>query len=169
MRTHHNLQPVRRMAQALHGVHEPGTRAYTTPINPHAAEDIKATLSIQQTQTPTPQRNIQRGYTSWLPYQDQDILTPQPGAPPLDANTTALSQATTAAAAQVGAPETWSTRYLVETKVAPHVKAQGKDPAPKPLHPPLKLDKAGDALGLWGMCARALYGCARVANCVNRM
>ena len=31
-------------------------------------------------------------------------------------------------------------QYLVETKVAPHAKAQDKPPTPKPLHPPLKLD-----------------------------
>ena len=47
---------------------------------------------------------------------------------------------TAAAATQVGAPETWGPRYLVKTKVAPHSKAQGKPPSPKPLHPPLKLD-----------------------------
>ena len=60
--------------------------------------------------------------------------------PPLDTNTTALLQDAAAAATQVGAPETWTPQYLVETKVAPHAKAQEKLPSPKPLHPPLKLD-----------------------------
>ena len=60
--------------------------------------------------------------------------------PPLDTNTTALLQAAAAAATQVGAPETLGPQYLVETKVAPHTKAQDKPPTPKPLHPPLKLD-----------------------------
>ena len=33
---------------------------------------------------------------------------------------------------------------MVETKVAPHAKSQEKPPAPKPLHPPVKLDMAED-------------------------
>ena len=66
--------------------------------------------------------------------------TNQPPPPPLDTNTTALLQAAAAADTQVGAPETWSTQYLVETKVALHVKAQENPLAPKPLHTPLKLD-----------------------------
>ena len=70
-------------------------------------------------------------------------MTPSPPKqppPPLYTNTTALFQGAAAAATQVGAPETWSPQYLVETKVAPHAKAQEKPPSPKPLHPPLKLD-----------------------------
>ena len=59
--------------------------------------------------------------------------------PPLDTNTTALLQTAAAAATQVGAPETWSPQYLVETKVVPHARAQEKPPSLKPLHPPLKL------------------------------
>ena len=51
-----------------------------------------------------------------------------------------LLQAATAAATQVGAPETWGPQYLVETKVAPHAKGQANPPTPKPLHTPLKLD-----------------------------
>ena len=139
-RTHHTLQPMRGVGQAPHGIHAPGVWAYATPINPQAAEDIKTALSIQQAQTQTPHRNTQRGYTIWWAYQDHDTLTPQPEAPPLDTNTTALLQAAAAAATHVGAPETWGPRYLVETKVAPHAKGQDKPPAPKPLHPPLKLD-----------------------------
>ena len=67
-----------------------------------------------------------------------------PTSPPhsLDTNTTTLHQAAAAAGPQVGAPETWSPQHLVETKVAPHAKAQEKPPAPKPLYPPLKLDTA---------------------------
>ena len=114
--------------------------AYATPINPQAAEDIKTALSIQQAQTQTPHRNTQRGYTIWWAYQDHETLDPKPGAPPLDTPTTALLQAAAAAATQVGAPETWGPQYLVETKVAPHAKAQEKPPPPKQLHPPLKLD-----------------------------
>ena len=121
-RTHHTLQPIRRVGQAPHGIHAPGVWAYATPINPQAAEDIKTALSIQQAQTQTPHRNTQRGYTIWWAYQDHDTLTPQTGAPPLDTNTTALLQAATAAATQVGAPETWGPQYQVETKVAPHAK-----------------------------------------------
>ena len=66
--------------------------------------------------------------------------SPNQRPPPLDINTTALLQAAAAAATQVGAPEIWGPQYLVETKVAPHAKAQDKPPTPKPLHPPLKLD-----------------------------
>ena len=40
------------------------------PISPQAAEDIKATLSIQQAKTQTRNRNTQRGYTIWSAYQD---------------------------------------------------------------------------------------------------
>ena len=76
----------------------------------------------------------------WWAYQDHDTLTPEPEPPALDTNTTALLQAAAAAATQVGAPETWSSQYLVETKVAPHAKAQEKPQSPKQLHPPLKLD-----------------------------
>ena len=141
-RTHHTLHPVRGIAQAPHGIHDPGIWAYATPISPQAAEDIKATLSIQQPQTRTPHRNAQRGYTIWLAYEDHDTLNPKPGVPPLDPNTTALLQAGAAAAAQVGASETRSPQYLVEAKVAPQAKSQDKPPAPKPLHPPLKLDTA---------------------------
>ena len=139
-RTHHTLQPMRGVGQAPHGIHAPGVWAYATPINPQAAEDIKTALSIQQAQIQTPHRNTQRGYTIWWAYQDHDTLTPPPEAPPLDTNTTVPLQAAAAAATQVGAPETWGPRYLVETKVAPHAKGQDKPPAPKPLHPPLKLD-----------------------------
>ena len=139
-RTHHTLHPIRGVGQAPHGIHTTGVWAYATPINPHSAEDIKTALSIRQAQTQTPHRNTQRGYTIWWAYQDHDTLTPQPGVPPLDTNTTALLQAAAAAATQVGAPETWGPHYLVETKVAPHGKAQDKPPTPKPLHPPLKLD-----------------------------
>ena len=113
---------------------------YATPINPQAAEDIKTALFIQQAQTQTPHGNTQRGYTIWWAYQEHDTLTPQPGTPPLDTSTTALLKAAAAAATQVGAPETWGPQYPVETKVAPHAKAQEKPPTPKPLHPPLKLD-----------------------------
>ena len=139
-RTNHTLQPIRGVGQAPHGIHAPGVWAYATPVNPQAAEDIKTALCIQQAQTQTPHRNTQRGYTIWWAYQDHDTLTPQPPPPPLDTNTTALLQAATAAATQVGAPETWGPQYLVETKVAPHAKGQDKPPTPKPLHPPLKLD-----------------------------
>ena len=62
--------------------------------------------------------------------------------PPLDTNTTALLKAAAAAASQVGAPKPWRPKYLVETKVAPHAKAEERPPAPKPLHAPLKLDTA---------------------------
>ena len=84
--------------------------------------------------------NTQRGYTIWWAYQDHDTLMSQPGASPLDTNTTALLGAAAAAATQVGAQETWGPQYLVETKVAPHAKAQEKPRTPKPLHPQLKLD-----------------------------
>ena len=67
---------------------------------------------------------------------------PRTRPPPLDTNTTPLLQAAAAAATQVGTPEAWSPQYLVQTKVAPHAKAQGRPLAPKPLHPPLKLDGA---------------------------
>ena len=127
-RTHHTLHPVRGVGQAPHGILTPGLWAYATPINPQAAEDIKTALSIQQAQTQTPHRNTQRGYTIWWAYQDHDTLTPQPGPPSLDTNTTALLQAAAAAATQVGALEIWSSQYLVETKVAPHAKAQEKPP-----------------------------------------
>ena len=139
-RTHHTLHPVRGVGQAPHGIHTPGFWAYTTPINQQAAEDIKTALSIQQAQTQTLHCNTERGYTIWWAYKDHDTLTPQPGPPPLDTNTTALLQAAAAAATQVGAPETWGPQYLVKTKVAPHAKAQEKPPTPKPLHPRLKLD-----------------------------
>ena len=139
-RTHHTLHPIRGVGQAPHGIHTPGLWAYATPLNPKAAEDIKTALCIQEAQTQTPHRNAQRGYTIWWAYQDQDTLVPQPGAPPLDTNTTALLQAAAAAATQVGAPDPWGPQYLVETKVAPHAKAQEKPPTPKPLHPPLKLN-----------------------------
>ena len=108
-------------------------------MNSQAAEDIKTALFIQQAKTQTPHRNTQRGYTIWWAEQDHDTLTPQPGAPPLDTNTTALLQAAAAAATQVGAPETWVPQYLVEAKLAPHAKAEEKPPTPKPLQPPLKL------------------------------
>ena len=58
-RSHHTLQPVRGIAQVPHGVHTTGLWAYTTPKSPQAAEDIKATLSIQQNQTRTPHHNTQ--------------------------------------------------------------------------------------------------------------
>ena len=137
--THHTLHPIRGVGQAPHGIHTPGLWAYATPINPQAAEDIKTALSIQQARTQIPHRNTQRGYTIWWAYQDHDTLTPEPGTPPPDTNTTALLQAAAAAATQVGALETWGPQYLVETKVAPHAKAEGKPPTPKPLHPPSKL------------------------------
>ena len=89
-RTHHTLHPKRGVGQAPHGIHTPGLWAYATPINPQAAEDIKTALSMQQAQIQTPHRNTQRGYTIWWAYQDHDTLSPQPGAPPLDTNTTAL-------------------------------------------------------------------------------
>ena len=44
----------------------------------------------------------------------------------------------------MGALETWSPKYLVETKVALHAQGQEKPPIPKPLHPPLKLDAGGE-------------------------
>ena len=138
--THHTLHPVQGVGQALHGIKTPGLWAYATPINPQAAEEVKTALSIQQAQTQTPHRNTQRGYTIRWAYQDHDTLTPQPGPRPLDTNTTALLQDAAAAATQVGAPESWSPQYLVETKVAHHAKAQEKPPSPKPLQPPLKLD-----------------------------
>ena len=81
-RTHHTLHSVRRIPQAPYGIHTPGLSACTTPINPQAAKDIKATLSIRQAQTKTPHRNAQRGYTIWWAYEDHDTLTHQPGAPP---------------------------------------------------------------------------------------
>ena len=140
-RTQNTLHPVEGVGQAPHGIHTPELWAYTTPINPQAAEDIKTALSTQQAQTQTPHRNTQRGYTIWWAYQDHDMLGPptSPPPPPLDTITTALLQAAAAAATQVGAPETWSPQYLVETKVAPHAKAQEKPSSPKQLHP-LKLD-----------------------------
>ena len=138
--THHTLHPVRGVGQAPHGIHTPGLWAYATPVNPQAAEDIKTALYIQQAQSQTPHCNTQRGYTIRWAYQEQDTLAPQPAPPPLDTNTTALLQAAAAAATQVGAPETWSPQYLVETKVARHAKAQEKPPSPKPLQPPLKLN-----------------------------
>ena len=52
-----------------HGIHTPGLWAYATPISGQAAQDIKATLSIQQTETQTPHRNTQRCYTIWWAYQ----------------------------------------------------------------------------------------------------
>ena len=143
-RTHHTLNPIRGVGQAPHGIHTPGLWLYAAPKNPQAAEDIKTALSIQQAQTQTPHRNTQRGYTICRAYQDHDTLTPKPGAPPLGTNTTALLQDAAAAATQVGAPETWGPQYLVETKVAPHAKAQEKPPKPKPLHPPLELDRTED-------------------------
>ena len=145
-RTHHSLHPVRGVGQAPHGIHTPGLWTYATLINPQAAEDIRTALSIQQAQTQTPHRNTQRGYTIWWAYQDHDTLTPQPGAPCLDTNTTALLQAAAAAATQVGAPDTWSPQYLVQTKVAPHTKVQEKPPSPKLLQRPLKLDTVGHTL-----------------------
>ena len=139
-RTHRTLHLVQGVGQAPHGIHTPGLWAYTTPIYPQAAQDIKTALSIQKAQTQTPHRNTQRGYTIWWAYHDHDTVTRQLGPPPIDTNTTTLVQAAAAAATQVGAPETWSPQYLVETKVAPHAKAQEKPLSPKPLHPPLKLD-----------------------------
>ena len=139
-RTHHTLHPIRGVGQAPHGIHAPGVWAYATPINPQAAEDIKTALSIQQAQTQTPQRNTQRGYTIWWAYQDHDTLTPQPGAPPLDTNTTALPQAATAAATQVGAPETWGPQYLVERKWRPTRRAKTSPKHRSHSTPPLKLD-----------------------------
>ena len=44
----------------------------------------------------------------------------------------------------MGSSETWSPRYLIETKIAPHAKGQEKSSAPKLLRPPLKLDTAGE-------------------------
>ena len=95
---------------------------------------------MKQAQTQTLHRNTQQDYTIWWAYQDHNTLTPQPGPPPLETNTSALLQAAAAAATQVEAPETWSPQYLVETKVAPHAKAQEKPSSPKPLHPPPKPD-----------------------------
>ena len=95
-------------------------------------------------QTKTPHLNTQRDYTSWWAYEDDDTLTPQPGAPPLDPNTTALFHAASAAATQVGAPETWTPIYLVKNKVVPNAKGEEKRPGPRPLHPPFKLDRAGE-------------------------
>ena len=138
--THHTLHPVRGVGQAPHGIHTPGLWAYARAINPQAAEDVKTALSIKPGQTQTPHRITERGYTIWWAYQDDDTLTPQPAPSSLDTNTTALLQAAAAAATPVGAPETWSPQYLVETKVAPHAKAPEKPPSPKPLQPPLKLD-----------------------------
>ena len=101
---------------------------------------------IQQRQTQTPHRKTQRGYAIRWAYQNRDSFSPKCGGPrpPLDPNTTALFRAATEAANQVGALETWSPRYLVGTKVAPHAKGQEKTPARRPLHPPLKLDAEGE-------------------------
>ena len=122
-RTHHILHPIRGVGQAPHGIHTPGSLAYATPINPQAAEEARTALSIQQAQMQSPHPNAERGYTIWWAYQDHNNLTPQPGPPHLDTNSTALLQGSAAAATQVGAPETWSPPYLLETKVAPHAKA----------------------------------------------
>ena len=46
--THFNLHPVSGRAQAPESIRTPGMWAYVTPVSPQAAEDIKATLSIQQ-------------------------------------------------------------------------------------------------------------------------
>ena len=67
---------------------------------------------------------------------------PPTSPPPLDTNTTALLQAAAAAATQVRAPQAWSPQDLVQTNVPAHAKAQERPAAPKPLHPPLKLDTA---------------------------
>ena len=144
-RTQNPLNPVRGVVQAPHGIHTPGLWAYTTLISPQAAEVIRTALSLQQAQTHIPHRNTQRGYPICWAYQDHDTLTPKPGPPPFDSNISALLPAATAAATQLGAPEALSPQYLVETKVAPHTKSQDKPPAPKPLHPPLKLDTTEDA------------------------
>ena len=58
-RTHHTLHPVKGVAQAPHGIHNPGLLASATPISPQAAEDIRTALSIQQAKTQTPHRNTQ--------------------------------------------------------------------------------------------------------------
>ena len=111
-------------------------------MSPQAAEDIRTALSIQQAKTQTPHHNTQRGHTIWWAYQDQNTFIPKRAPPLVDTNTTALLQAAAAAATRVGALEAWSPQYLVETKVAPHAKAQERPRAPKPLHPPLKLHTA---------------------------
>ena len=135
------------VAQATHGIHTPGSWEYTTPLNAQAAEDIRTALSIQEAQTQTPHCNTERGYTIWWAYQDHDsIIPPASPPPPMDTSTTALLQAAAAAATKVGAPETWSAQYQVETKVAPHAKSREKPPAQKPLHPSLKLDTAEDTV-----------------------
>ena len=69
-RTHHTLHPVRGVGQAPDSIHTPGLCAYSTTINPQAAEDIRTALSIQEAQTQTLHRNTQRGYTNWWAYQD---------------------------------------------------------------------------------------------------
>ena len=127
-RTHHTLHPVRGVGEAPHGIHTPGLRAYATPINPQAAEDIRTALSIQQAQTQTPHRNTQRGYTIGRHIKTTTPSPPNKAPSPLDTNTTARLQAAAAAATEVGALETWSPHYLVETKVASHAKAQEKAP-----------------------------------------
>ena len=139
-RTHHTLHPVRAVVQATHGIHIPGLLAYITPINPQAAGDIKTALSIQQAQTRTPHRNTQRGYTIWWAYQDHDTLTPKPAPPPPRHQHNRPPPGRSSGSHPSRGSETWSPQYLVETKVAPHAKAQEKPPSLKPLHPPLKLD-----------------------------
>ena len=81
-RTHHTLHLVQGVGQAPHGIHTPGFWAYSTPINPQAAEDIRTALSIKQAQTETTHRNTKRGYTIWWAYQDHDTLDPQQAPPP---------------------------------------------------------------------------------------
>ena len=80
-RTNHTLHPVGGVGQAPHGIHTPGLWAYTTPINPQAAEDVRTALPIQQAQTQTSHRNTKRGYIWWA-YQEHDTLSPQPPPPP---------------------------------------------------------------------------------------
>ena len=134
------------IVHAPHGIHTPELWAYTTPISPQGAEDIKATLSIQQAPTQTPHRNTQRGYTIWWAYQDNDTLILQPTPPSLDPNTNALLQSATAAATKVVAPQTSSAQYLAETKAAPHGKSQQKPQAPKPVKPRFEPDTAKETL-----------------------
>ena len=113
---------------APQGINTPGLGAYATPISPQAV------------QTKIPHRNTQRGHTIWWADKDQDTFPPKPGALALDPDTNPLLKAATVAASKAGAPETWSPKNLVETKVATHAQGEETPPTPKRLHPSLKQD-----------------------------
>ena len=125
-RTYHTLDPMRRIAQAPHSIHYPGLWAYATPESPEGSGEHQGQPihPANPDPNPTSQHPTRLHHLVGIPRPRHCHLRARD--PPPWTPTPPTFQAATAAAAQVGAPETSGPQYLVKIKLAPHAKAQEK-------------------------------------------